>query len=161
MATMMSKLKKTEQGKEVLVKMGLKEKRVIKDTELAEAVELAVGFYRALKDIEPQFKTQKAVIAKKAKNYIDDKGTVTFIVDTEEYGLVECKVTFQYEAVIPQEHIEEVKRILGSRFDDLIKTKTTYVATPKLIELATDADRGKEVAQYIFIKEKAAQISFK
>lgn len=161
MATMLSKLKKKELEKEVLIKMGIKEKRVIRDSELAGAIELAMGFYRAIKDIEPQLKSQKETIASKAKAYIDDKGTVTFIVDTEEWGLVECKVTFQYEAVIPEDRVEELRSILGGRFDDLVRVKTTYYATSKLIELATDGDRGKDIAGCITVKEKAAQISFK
>lgn len=162
MATMMSKLKgkKTEEA-EIIVKIGPKERRVINDSELKGAVELAVGFMRDLKEIEPQYKTQKEVIARKAKAFIDDKGTVTFIIDTEEWGLVECKVTFQYEAVIPEGRVEALRSILGGRFDDLVRVKTTYYATPKLIELATDADKGKEVAECIVVKEKAAQISFK
>lgn len=165
MATMMSKLRKkekdAEESSEVIVKMGLKDKRVISDRELSGAIELAVGFVRTLKEIEPQLKVQKEVIARKAKTFIDDKGTVTFIVDTEEWGLVECKVTFQYEATIPEGKVEDLKRILGKRFEDLVRTKTTYLATQKLIELAADADRGKEIAECITIKEKAAQISFK
>lgn len=162
MATMMSKLKgkKTEEA-EVIVKIGTKERRVISDSELKGAVELAVTFLRSLREIEPQYKAQKEVIAQKAKAFIDDKGTVTFIVDTEEYGLVECKVTFQYEAIIPEGRVEALRCMLGGRFDDLVRVKTTYYATPKLIELATDADRGRDIAECIVVKEKAAQISFK
>lgn len=165
MATMMGKLKGKEkveeQGAEIIVKLGHKEKRVINDRELYGAVELAVGFMRTLKEIEPQYKAQKEVIARKAKSFIDDKGTVTFLVDTEGWGLIECKVTFQYEAVIPDDKVKEVKRILGERFNDLVRTKTTYYATKNLIKLATDADKGKELAECIVVKEKAAQISFK
>lgn len=160
MATMLSKLRKQEEQKKVVVKMG-KEKRVITDLELANAIKFGIGFYRSLKEIEPQLKKQKSIIATKAKAYINDKGTVTFIIDDEEWGVVECKVTFQYEAVISEEHIEEVKRILGKRFNDLVRVKTIYSATPKLIDLVVDADNGKELANYIIVKEKAAQISFK
>ncbi|MDI6865788.1 hypothetical protein [Thermodesulfovibrio yellowstonii] len=163
MATIMGKLKKKEaqeQAAEIIVKIG-KDKRVINDRELLGAVECAVGFMRTLKEIEPQYRVQKEIIAKKAKTLIDDKGTVTFIVDTEEWGVVECKVTFQYEAVIPEDRVEVLKGILGGRFNDLVRVKTTYYATPKLIELATDGDRGKDIAECIVVKEKAAQISFK
>lgn len=161
MATMMSKLAQKEQEKEVIIKFGTKEKRLVKDSQLAEAIELAYGFYKTFKDIDSQLKGQKKIITDKARFFLNDKGTVTFIVDTDEFGVVECKVTFQYEAVIPTECVEDVRRILGDRFNDLVRVKTVYTATPKLIELATDADRGKEIAENIVIKEKTAQISFR
>ena len=137
MATMMSKLKsqnKLEGKAEIIVKIG-KDKRIINDRELLGAIELAVGLMRTLKDVEPQYKAQKEIIAKKARAFIDDKGTITFLADTEEWGLVECRITFQYEAVIPEDRVEALRSILGGRFDDLVRVKTTYHATPKLIPI--------------------------
>jgi hypothetical protein len=161
MATILSKLAKKEEEREIIIKMGVKEKRLIKDSTLAKAIETTYELIKPFKELEFSLKEQKKIIADKARMFIDDKGTITFIVDTEDYGVLECKVTFQYEAVIPPKHIEEARKILGKRFDDLVRVKTTYVATQKLIELVTDADKGAELAKYITVKEKAAQISFK
>lgn len=38
-----------------------------------------------------------------------------------------------------------MSKILGKRFSKLVKTKKTYIATPELIKLATDADQGENL----------------
>lgn len=158
MATMLSKLKKAAAlaGRRLIVKIG-KEKREIEDTELAEIIDAASSVYYDMKALEPALKDYKNRIASKAKSLIDDKGTVTFITDSG----IECRVTFQYEALIPEEHIEKAKALLGDRFSDLVRVKTVYQATPKLIELATDADYGRELSEVVIVREKAAQITIK
>lgn len=160
MATMASKLKtkQAEQGRTVFVRIGRgREKRQIVDTEFAYVIEDACALYYEIKALESALKENKEKIAKKARNFLDDAGTVTFITDLD----VEAKVTFQYEAVIPPENIEKVRELLGDRFNDLVKVKTTYTATPKLIELAVDADRGGELAEAITVREKAVQVTFR
>ncbi len=164
MATMLSKLTKVEavdaqEEREVIVRCGKKE-IVIKDATLAEIIENAYEVDTHLKTIKEIAQGYKKEIAEKAKDFLGDKGTVRFIIETEEGEIIECKVTFQYEAIIPNEDVEEVRKILGERFEDLVRVKTVYVATPKLIELAADADKGQELRQYIIVKEKAAQITF-
>lgn len=159
MATIYSKLNPKKEAKVVKVKFGRKEVLEIYDTELAKAVELLFGFYKTIKDIESQYQEQKTIIIQKAEQYIDDKGTITFEVETEEYGLVTCGLTFQYEGVIKEDDAHELKRILGDRFYDLVRIKTTYTATPQLIEVVLKED--KKLAQYINIKKKAVQIKFK
>lgn len=143
-----------EVNQEVTVKKG-KEKFVIKDAKLAEAVLRAYNIWLDMKSFEPAMQEYKNYIAKIAKDYIDTSGTLTFSVDN-----VSCRVTFGYECVIPEENIDEVKRILGDRFEDLVRIKIKYEGTSKLIDMAADADRGQKLAECLVIREKAPTIRF-
>lgn len=141
-------------SQEVIIKKG-KEQWSLKDSTLADVIRLANNLTNEMKALEPSLKEYKTHIAKVAKDYIDASGTVTFIVDG-----IQCKITFGYECVIPEENVEEVKRILGDRFEDLVRTKIKHEGTMKLIDMAADGDRGQAIAKCLVIKEKTPSIRF-
>lgn len=122
---------------------------------LADTIRSARTLSLEIKSLEPALKEYKEQIAGVARDYIDAAGTLTFIVDGTP-----CKVAFGYECVIPEEHVAEVRRLLGERFDDLVRTKITYNGTSKLIDMAADGDRGKAIAGCLVIKEKTPRVSF-
>ena len=157
MATRASKLKKQEiealQNK-VVVRVGRKEKEII-HSGLAETIRAAYGLTLDLKAMEPSLKEYKSYIVKTANDFLDENGTVSFIVDD-----IVCKVTFGYECVVPEEKVEELKRILGERFYDLVRIKTRYEGTAMLIELACDGDKGREIASCIVVNKKSPAIRF-
>lgn len=135
-----------------IVKKG-KDQIACHDRVFADNIRLACGLMADIRKIDPMLKAQKEVIAERAREYIDNAGTVTFIVDE-----ISCKVTFGYECTIPEGNIEEVRRLLGDRFEDLVKVKTVYNGTSKLIEMAADADRGRAIAKHLVVKEKSPSI---
>lgn len=160
MATMVSKLKKIKETKEeeekVSVKKGKKTYAIV-DSKLAEIIRSARKIDLELKALKESYDDLKRYIVNVAREHIEDEGTVTFI--TEEG--IECKIIFGYDCFIPEEYVEKVRKILGDKFDALVKIKTKYEGTARLIEFATDADRGGEIAKYVVVKEKSAQVSFK
>jgi len=160
MATMASKIKKAlnpqEDIERVTVKKG-KKAYEIADNKLAEIIRSARKTNIELSALKETYEEFKRYIINIARDNIEDEGTVTFI--TEEG--IECKVTFGYDCIIPEEHVEEARKILGDKFEALVRIKTKYEGTSKLIEFATDADKGGEIAKYVVVKEKPPQISFK
>ncbi|MEW6115356.1 MAG: hypothetical protein AB1553_00440 [Nitrospirota bacterium] len=154
MTTMAAKLGKAGAVETVTLKKG-RETTTISVPRLADTIRSARGLTIEMKSLEPALKEYRDYIASVAKDYIDASGTLTFIIDG-----IRCKVTFGYECVIPEEHVAEVRRLLGERFDDLVRTKITHSGTSKLIDMAADGDRGKAIAGCLVIKEKTPGVSF-
>lgn len=145
---------KTTINNKIRLKKG-REEIIVTDQRLADLITSAYNLSLEIKAIEPALKEYKEEIASIAKDYLDEAGTVTFIIDS-----IACRITFGYECVVHPEKIEELKKILGDRFDDLVKTKVIYNGTSKLIELASDGDRGRPIAECLIIKEKSPAIRF-
>ncbi|MBI3584227.1 MAG: hypothetical protein HY096_09820 [Nitrospinae bacterium] len=143
-----------EKWKEVIIKKG-REQWKIEDVKLAEVINEAWNLNTDLKEMKHQYDELKDYIEDAARNYLEENGTLRFAVD----GII-CSVTFGNECVIDEEHIDEVKRLLGDRFPDLVRTKIKYEGTMKLIELAADGDRGKEIAKHLIVKEKSPSVRF-
>jgi hypothetical protein len=139
---------------EVIIKKG-RETSSLNSPKLAEIIMAAQRLNIEMKALEPALKEYKEQIALAARDYIDASGTLTFIVDG-----VYCRVTFGYECVILEEKVSEVRRILGNRFEDLVKVKTVYNGTTKLIDMAADGDSGKALAACLTVKEKTPSIRF-
>src|SRR3989338_6744 len=151
-------LGKDEQGvegreSEVILKKG-RETIILHNRGFVERIKAAYGISRDSKELELSLKEYKENISEIARGYLEENGTLRFIVD----GIV-CSVTFGNECVIKEEHVDEVKKLLGDRFPDLVRTKIKYEGTMKLIELAA-GDRGKEIAKHLIVKEKSPSIRF-
>lgn len=122
---------------------------------LADTIRAARGLYLDMKALEPAYREYVEMIASVAKDYIDSSGSLTFEVDG-----ISCRVRFSYVCQIPAEHIDEVRRLLGDRFEDLVRTKIKYEGTTKLIDMAADGDRGKEIAKHLVVRESAPSLKF-
>jgi hypothetical protein len=151
MSTMKSKLEKKTTQDEVVVKKG-RQKEVIRDAFLAEAVVKCAGLVDDMKDLEPSIKEYKATITRRAKDFLDRRGTVTLIA-----GRVKCKVTMRYECVVPEDKVAELRRILGKRFKDLVRVQTKYTGTQVLVDEAAEGGVPKKLLQ---VKDLSPQISF-
>lgn len=75
-------------------------------------------------------------------------------VDTSLPGLEGLKVTFGIDVKIGD--VEKLEKILGDRFDDLVKTEETYKPENKLKEMAVD-DEG--LRECLVIKDKTPSIT--
>jgi hypothetical protein len=159
MAKLLQEVKTEVAGSKIVVKVRGKEFEIA-DEKLAVAILSAFVIKEDIKRLEKTYQEYKSYIVEEAKSYLRDAQTVTFIVPIDDKNKVECKVTFGYEYVIPPEYVEEVKAILGDKFEALVNVKTEYKATKKLVEMACDADNRGELAKYIEIKEKSPVVSF-
>jgi len=159
MAKLLQEVKTEMVGGKIVVKIRGKEFEIV-DEKLAVAILSAFVTKEDMKRLEKVYQEYKSYIVEEAKSYLKGAQTVSFIVPIDEKDKVECKVVFGYEYVIPPEHVEEVKAILGDKFEALVNVKTEYRATKKLVEMACDADNRGELAKYIEIKEKSPVVSF-
>lgn len=134
----------------VVVKMGRKEE-VIEDKALLEMIKGCKALISELRRIEPELSKYKCHIAGRARSIMDGSGTLSFIVDG-----ISCKVTLRHEATIPPENVREMKRLLGQRFNDLIRVKHKYICSPNLISEL----REKGLENLIELKEISPQLSW-
>jgi len=95
----------------------------------------------------------KNTIAAMGRRWIPNGGGVTFFS-----GSVECKLRIDHDPVITPEDVGKLREILGSRFDDLVFSKTSYRPTKKLIILGESDD---SIAQLITFKERSPSLRFK
>jgi len=139
-------------GSKVVIKQGKAEVDFF-DIDLATALR----DYRQLKInialVEPALRELKDQIIEKAKQHLNGRGTIRFVVDGKP-----VKVTFGYECVITEDNLAKVQELLGERFVDLVKIKTSYTGTQTLIDLASDADAKHPVRNYLTIKEKNPEL---
>lgn len=158
-AKLLQKVKTEIADSKVVVEVKGKKFEMVNE-KLAVAILSAFVTKEDIRKLEEVYQEYKSYIVEEAKGYLGEAQTVSFIVPIDEKDKVKCKVTFGYEYVIPLEHVEEVKAILGDKFEALVKVKTEYRATKKLVEMACDADNRGELAKYIEIKEKSPVVSF-
>jgi hypothetical protein len=130
MATIAQKL--TTKDVAVAVRQG-GQRRKINDPGLSDALRRSYALWRRLKAFEAELSEAKGLIAKRAEELSGGGSTVSF-----DAGDVTCTVTFRHEAVIPEENVAELKKLLGRRFKDLVRTKVRRLATSRLVGEADD-----------------------
>lgn len=154
--TMQAKVEKADKKAKALVSIKVgKTTKVMENEELANRLREGLDLVIKGKKLEEGLKIIKEYVAPIADELKGDSGTITIKTDT-----VLCKVTFGYECVLPEENVAEARRILGRRFDDLVREKTTWTGNSELIDLASDADQGKAIRGLIKIKKKSPSITF-
>jgi hypothetical protein len=104
------------------------QRREINDPGLSDALRRSYALWRRLKAIEAELSEGKGLIAKRAEEFSGGGSTVSF-----DAGDVTCTVTFRHEAVIPEDNVAELKKLLGRRFKDLVRTKVRRLATSRLV----------------------------
>jgi hypothetical protein len=107
------------------------QRRTINDPELSDAVRRAYILWRRLKTLEAELSEAKGLIARRAEELGGGGSTISFGA-----GDVTCTITSRHEALIPEENVVKLKKLLGRRFKDLVRTKVRYLATCRLVEEA-------------------------
>lgn len=154
--TMAAKVEKANIKAKALVSIKVGNKvKAMENAELAQRLREGLDLVIKGKDLDAGLKIIKEYVSTIADEHKGDSGTVTIKTDT-----VLCKVTFGYECVLPEENVAEARRILGKRFDDLVREKTTWTGNSELIDLAADADKGKAIRGLVQIKKKSPAITF-
>lgn len=104
----------------------------ISDPELAAALARAYEIHKTIRALEPERLLARGLIARRAAELLkDEQGTVTFKV-----GALAITVNRRQETLIPEDNVTEVRRLLGRRFSELVRTRRAYVGRPALLEQA-------------------------
>lgn len=69
----------------------------------------------------------------------------------------ECRVIISEREALEISDVAGLKAVLGDRFDDLVKTRTTHVPSDKLKEMAVDGDDPKRDAIGACLTVKVSQ----
>jgi len=126
---------------------------LIRMDELSQAIEKGYDLNLWMKRYKLDQAEIKNTIAAMGRRWIPNGGGVTFFS-----GSVECKLRIDHDPVITPEDVGKLREILGSRFDDLVFSKTSYRPTKKLIILGESDD---SIAQLITFKERSPSLRFK
>jgi hypothetical protein len=130
MATIAQRLKR-EQGTMTVIRGGLR--RSISDPGLLDAIKTAHTLWQELGELESRLAEAKGIIAQRAQELMEGGATVSF-----ETGGLRCTVTIRHEAVVPEENVQELRKLLGRRFRDLVSTRVRHTATSRLVHEADD-----------------------
>ncbi len=126
---------------------------LIRMDELSQAIEKGYDLNLWMKRYKLDQAEIKNTIAAMGRRWIPNGGGVTFFS-----GSVECKLRIDHDPLIEPEDVGKVREILGSRFDDLVFSKTSYRPSKKLIILGESDD---SIAQLITFKERSPSLRFK
>jgi len=137
MATMAAKVR--SRGSEVVVIRG-RVRQVIADSRLSSAIKKAFALYQQAKAVEPELSEARNFIAERARDFMGEGGTVSL-----QAGGITCTVTARYEAVIPEDNLKEVKRLLGRRFNELVRVRKKYLGSRLLIDEAASDERIRKL----------------
>jgi hypothetical protein len=122
----------------------------INDPGLSAAIQRAFDLWRRVKALEAELSEAKALIVRRAEDLRAGGHTVAF----EARGIT-CTVAMRYEAGIPEENIQELKRLLGRRFKDLVRVKTRYSGTSRLV-----GEAGLEVLRLLRLRRLSPQFKW-
>lgn len=147
----------TKGSDRVVVRRG-RRREVIRDRKLSFALRRAFELYQQARAFERELSGVKEVIAARARDFTGPKGAVSFETD----GLA-CGVRTTPEAVIPEENVVEVRRLLGRRFYDLVRVKKKYLGSARLLDGGPGGEghaEFEEVRKLLVIKESAPRITW-
>jgi hypothetical protein len=109
-----------------------KEERQVRDRGLSLALKKGFELQKRAERIEADLDAIKALVSKRAHDALrGQRGSVSF-----QTGRLTLKVSSRQEAMVPEENISKLRRLLGRRFQELIRVKNIYTGSPKLIALA-------------------------
>jgi hypothetical protein len=129
-----------------------RERRRIEDGRLSFAVLRAFGLYEEIKALEAELSEARKVIRERAKAYAGQRATVSF----EASGVI-CRVTERHEVTVPEENVQELRRLLGRRFKDLVSVRRKYLGTRRLVE---EAASNGDIQGLLVLRELTPQLSF-
>ena len=136
---------------EVFIVVGKEGKRV-RDRGLSLAMKKGFALQKRAEELEANLDAIKALMAKRAQDALrGQKGSVSF-----QTGRLTLKVSSRQEAVVPEENISKLRRLLGKRFPQLVRMKKIYTGSSKLIDGA-----DKKVSSLIHIKDLRPRFNWK
>lgn len=160
MATMKAKLQGIKNGDPITVKKGKTSSLIAFDPDLVEAIRDFHKISEQKEALKSPAEKAKKTIADKAKPHLGEAGTLTFEIKENAEEVLRSKVTFGYTCVIPKENIPEVRKILGKRFDDLVRTKNTFEGNQTFIDECT-TEKGAALKDLAELKEKSPVVEVK
>ncbi len=122
----------------------------INDPGLSAEIRRAYGLWRRIKALEAELSEAKALIVRRAEDLRAGGHTVAF----ETEGIT-CTVAMRYEAEIPEKNLRELRRLLGRRFKDLVRVKTRYSGTSRLV-----GEAGQEVLGLLRLRRLSPQFKW-
>lgn len=129
MTTMAHKL--TTKDIAVAIRQGGKQRRIT-DPGLSDALRRSYALWRRMKSCEAELSEAKHFIATRAEE-LGGGSTISFAV-----GDVICTVTLRHEAIIPEGNVAKLRKLLGRRFRDLVRTNVRHLATSRLVGVADE-----------------------
>jgi len=127
-----------ERAKIVYVQRG-REKLTVEDPMLYDGIMQAFSLNAQAQGIKVDLDAFKIKLADIAKSYLDDDGTLHFLIP-QEGATLDVKVSFGYDVKIIDDKMTELRKHLGDRFDLLVDKKETFKPTSKLVEMASAAE---------------------
>lgn len=114
---------------DVSVVIGSKNRR-IRDRDLSLAMKKGFTLQKRAAEIEAELEAIKALVAKKAQDALrGQKGSVSF-----QTGRLNLRVSTRQEALVPEENVSRLRRLLGKTFHQLVREKKAYICSSKLID---------------------------
>jgi len=127
MATITAAEKKERRGALVTVRQG-GEALEVEDAGLSRSLARAFALWRSLKSTEAEFSREKEAIFRRAGEIAGGGSAAT--IESEGVSLT---ITPRHEALVPEENVPALRRLLGRRFKDLVRTRTRHLATGRLL----------------------------
>jgi hypothetical protein len=102
----------------------------IRDRKLSSTIRRAFELYRNASAVEQELSLARDFIAARARDILGrPRGSVSFST-----GDLTCRVTSRLEAVVPNENVSMLRKLLGRRFNELVRTSKKYVGSMKLLD---------------------------
>lgn len=139
---------KSPKDRWVIVRIGKREGPVM-DSQLVESIRESRRLLLELRNIEQDLIGHKALIVKSARQLLNGEGTLSFLI-----GNLSCTVTLRHEAVIPPENVKKLRKLLGKRFDSIVRQR--YVFPLNLLKNMPE----KTIMKLIMIKELSPQLKW-
>lgn len=123
---------------------------------LGELVQKGKDIKDMMDELKADLEAINAQILAEVPRWMEGTGTLHIIVDK-----VDCTVTLRDGVTIGD--VDQLRTVLGNRFDDLVKAKVSYAPEAKLVAMATDGDEPlqRDIAGCLKIQEAKATVSYK
>ena len=134
----------------VIVRQGLCRTKLV-DPALYGAIRRAYELQAQLRALEPGLKEAKALIAARTEA-LAPSGRGMAMTVTLEAGDMLCTISRRHEALVPEENVRKLRKILGRNFSSLVRERKKLTATRELVSTA-----GDEALELLTLKELAPQ----
>lgn len=120
------------------------EKKRVRDRGLSVTLRRGFELAKRVSELEAELSALRGLMAKRAHDVLRGRrGSVAFST-----GSLTLRVTSRQEAVVPEENVGALRRLLGRRFKELVRVKKICTGSTKLID---GADR--EVLRLIHVRQ--------
>jgi len=124
----------------------------VTDRTLQEVIRMAAITKDKIRSFEGILKILEDRIVEETFEYLKDDGEVVFTTMDRIRAVVRVEYSW---GEIPDENVSALHELLGERYHDLVERQVIVRPTPKLIAMACDGDRGREIRKHLSIHRKA------